>query len=151
MTLKLAWAHLQWHLQPFAGKQIRSCFPLRKTDAAESLGLPRAAALSKIQIGHLSPDPTMRTTGSECAYPGITSWPDKSEKLWFLYILKACFQNMNISEGIFSCLTLYIWCKELQLLLILIQLIFAPVVQLFFHSDSLIYLLFYTHSYCVYG
>jgi len=71
-------------LQPIAGKQIGSGFPLRKTDASESLGFPRAAALSKIQIGHLSPDPTMRTIGSECAYPGIKSWPDKSEKLGFI-------------------------------------------------------------------
>lgn len=58
---------------------------------------------------------------------------------------------MNISEEYFSCLTLYIWYKELLLLLILTQLIFAPIVQVFFHSDSLIYPLFYTQSYCVYG
>lgn len=58
---------------------------------------------------------------------------------------------MNISEEYFSFLTLCIWDKELQLLLILTQLIFAPRVQLFFHSDSLIYPLFYTQSYCVYG
>lgn len=93
----------------------------------------------------------MRAIGSKCAYPGAKSWPDKSKKLGILYILKACFQNINISEEYFSCLPLYIWYKDLQLLLILTQLIFAPIVQSFFHSDSLIYPLFYTQSYCVYG